>query len=286
MKSIFFSFLLLSMMQSQMGASPVRFRDDWNGENDTSLFFVSFDSTRIHYEIRGKGSPVLLIHGFIADGESWKKVPLYDDLLKAGFQVITLDLRGNGQSGRPHRPEDYAHDAQAKDIMALMDLLRIHHYDVVGYSRGSIITARLLVLDQRVTCGVMGGMGADFTNPDWPRRILFYRALMGEPVKELEEMVKHIQSSGLDQLALAYQQKEQPSTSKEELARLGQRVLIICGDQDSDNGSSSELVKLIPKATHANVPGDHGGAVRSPEFSQQVISFLTANTPPFTGQAK
>jgi pimeloyl-ACP methyl ester carboxylesterase len=155
---------------------------------------------------------------------------------------------------------------------------------VVGYSRGSIITARLLVLDQRVTCGVMGGMGADFTNPDWPRRILFYRALMGEPVKELEEMVKRVQSSGLDQLALAYQQKEQPSTSKEELARLVQRVLVICGDQDSDNGSSSELVKLIPKATHASVPGDHGGALRSPEFSQQVISFLTAYTPSFTGQ--
>ena len=37
-------------------------------------------------------------------GESWKKTSLYDDLLKAGFKVITLDLRGNGKSDKPHDP--------------------------------------------------------------------------------------------------------------------------------------------------------------------------------------
>jgi pimeloyl-ACP methyl ester carboxylesterase len=131
---------------------------------------------------------------------------------------------------------------------------------------------------------VMGGMGADFTNPDWPRRIMFYKALMGEPVKELEPMVKHVQSSGLDQLALAYLQKEQPSTSKEELAKLHQPVLVICGSQDSDNGSSEDLVKLIPHASHATVPGDHGAALRTPEFSEKVISFLTTHSTPFTGK--
>jgi hypothetical protein len=87
-------------------------------------------------------------------------------------------------------------------------------------------------------------------------------------------MVKYIQSSGLDQLALAYLQKEQPSTSKKELGAVKQPVLVVCGDKDSDNGSSDELVKLIPNARHANVPGDHGGAVRTAEFSSAVVSFL------------
>jgi pimeloyl-ACP methyl ester carboxylesterase len=252
--------------------------------SDTPLYYISFDSTKIHYEIRGSGRPVLLVHGFIGDGESWKKLPLYDSLITAGFMVITIDLRGNGRSGKPHNPEAYAHDAEAKDIMGLMDELKISQYSVVGYSRGSIITARLLVLDKRITKAVMGGMGADFTNPEWPRRIMFYHALMGEPIKELEPMVKRVQALGLDQLALAYLQKEQPATSKEELAKVTQPVLIICGDQDTDNGSSKELVKLLPHAVQASVPGDHGGASRTLEFSGKVISFLTGQLTALTGK--
>ena len=241
---------------------------------DKDRFFISFDRVRIHFQTKGGGQPVLLLHGFIANGKSWKNTALYNDLIHSGFTVIVPDLRGNGLSDKPHNPEAYAKDAEAKDMIGLMRMLGFNQYSVVGYSRGSIITARLLVLDKRVAKAVMGGMGADFTNPEWPRRIMFYKALMGEPVKELEAMVKNVKSSGLDQLALAYLQKEQPSTSKEELGAVKQPVLVICGDKDSDNGSSEELVKLIPHAIHANVPGDHGGAVRTVEFSEAVISFL------------
>ena len=245
------------------------------GYSDTSNYFISFDGTKIYYEVKGNGKPVLLVHGFIVDGESWKKTPVYADLLNTGFRVITLDLRGNGKSDKPHNAEAYANDAEAKDIMGLIKMLGINEYSVVGYSRGSIITARLLVLDKRISKAVMGGIGADFTNPEWPRRIMFYKALSGEPIKELEGMVKHVKEAGLDQQALACMQKEQPSTSKAELAAIKQPVLIVCGDHDDDNGSSLELVKLIPTGTHANVPGDHGGAVRTKEFSEKTISFLS-----------
>jgi pimeloyl-ACP methyl ester carboxylesterase len=224
--------------------------------------------------MRGNGKPVLLVHGFIVNGESWKKTSLYDDLLKGGFKVITLDLRGNGKSDKPHDPEAYAKDAEAKDMIGLMQMLGIDQYAVVGYSRGSIITARLLVLDKRISKAVMGGIGIDFTNPEWPRRIMFYKALSGEPVKELEGMVKRIKESGLDQQALACMQKEQPSTSKEELGFVKQPVLIICGDQDEDNGSSQALVKLIPNGVHATVPGNHGTASGTKEFSEKVIAFI------------
>jgi len=243
--------------------------------SDTSGFFTSFDGIKIYYEVRGNGKPVLLVHGFIVNGESWKKTSLYDDLLKAGFKVITLDLRGNGKSDKPHDPEAYAKDAEARDIMGLMQMLGIDQYSVVGYSRGSIITARLLVLDKRIAKAVMGGIGIDFTNPEWPRRIMFYKALSGEPVKELEAMVKRVKESGLDQQALACMQKEQPSTSQKELGAVQQPVLIICGDKDEDNGSSQDLVKLIPKGIHATVPGDHGSASRTKEFSEKVIAFVS-----------
>jgi pimeloyl-ACP methyl ester carboxylesterase len=261
--------LLLIVVSTQLVAAQQK-------ESDSLLYFTSFDGVRIHYEVKGQGEAVILVHGFIVDGESWKRGALYKDLVSKGYKVITLDMRGNGKSDKPHNEEAYQHDAEAKDIMALATLLKLKKYKAVGYSRGAIITARLLVLDKRVTKAVLGGMGDNFTNPEWPRRIMFYKALMDEPVPELEGMVKYVKSSpNLDQRALAMLQKEQPSTSKQELAKVKRPVLVICGDRDEDNGSSEALSKLIPKASYVRVPGDHNNASRTPEFSAAVISFFT-----------
>ena len=244
---------------------------------DTGSFFRSFDSTKIYYEVRGTGDAVVLVHGFIVNGQSWKRTVLYNDLIVQGYKVIILDQRGNGFSDKPHEPEAYENDAEAKDIMALMKLLGIKKYSAVGYSRGAIIVSRLLVLDKTIKKGVMGGMGAEFTNPEWPRRIMFYKALSGEPVPELETMVQNVKKQGLDQQALANLQKAQPSTSKDEIAKIKQPVLIICGDKDSDNGSAKELADLFKHPVYKITPGDHGGASRTKEFSTAVISFLKQN---------
>ncbi len=243
--------------------------------SDSLLYFNSFDGTRIHYEVKGNGDAVILVHGFIADGESWKKSSLYQDLIAKGYQVVTLDMRGNGKSDKPHNEEAYQHDAEAKDIIALASVLKLKIYKAVGYSRGAIITARVLVLDSRLTHAVLGGMGDNFTNPDWPRRIMFYKALMDESVPELEGMVKYVKSSSwLDQRALAMLQKHQPSTSKAELGKVKKPVLVICGDRDEDNGSSESLSKLIGNASYIRVPGDHNTASKTSEFSAAIISFF------------
>ena len=241
---------------------------------DSGRFFTSFDSTKIYYEVKGAGDVVVLVHGFIVNGQSWKRTELYKNLLEEGYKVIILDQRGNGFSDKPHTPEAYENDAEAKDIMALMKKLKIKKYSAVGYSRGSIIVSRLLVLDKRIKKGVMGGMGAEFTNPEWPRRIMFYKALSGESVPELAAMVENVKKQGLDQQALAYLQKAQPSTSKEALRKIKQPELIICGDKDSDNGSAKELADLFKHPVYRITPGDHGGASRTKEFSKEVISFL------------
>jgi pimeloyl-ACP methyl ester carboxylesterase len=240
--------------------------------------FKSFDDTRIYYEVIGTGYPVLLVHGFITNGESWKRSALYTDLSAAGYKVIIADLRGNGKSGKPHNPEAYENDAEAMDLMVLADKLGLTKYSVVGYSRGAIIASRLLILDKRVNNAVLGGMGADFTNPEWPRRIMFYKALSGEAVPELEGLVKRVKDDAtLDQLALAYMQKAQPSTSRAEFSKIKKPVLVLCGDKDEDNGSSKELAAMIPRSTYKRVPGVHNDTARSKDFSLETIAFLKAN---------
>ena len=239
-----------------------------------SGYFSSFDSTKIYYEVRGNGFPVLLVHGFIVNSSSWKNTALYDSLLAAGNKVILVDLRGNGKSGKPHNDEAYKYDAETKDIILLLKYLNIHIYDVVGYSRGSIITSRLMVWDKRVRNAVMGGMGADFTDPNWPRRIQFYQALTYDNVPELHSMVENVKQSGLDQKALALLQKYQPSTSTSTLSKIKNHVLVIHGDSDMANGSAEELAAILPHGEIAVTPGDHNHAAQTPEFAAVVMHFL------------
>lgn len=240
----------------------------------TPKYFTSFDGVKIHYEVLGKGRPVLLIHGFTGSSGDWINKPMADSLLAHGFQLIVVDLRGNGLSDKPRVPEAYANNAEARDLAGMMHFLGIKKYDAVGYSRGSIILASLLVLDNNCKRAVLGGMGADFTNPQWPRRIGFYNALMNDTIKGYEGFRQYIAGKGLDPLILACQQKEQPSTSKTELARLKQKVLIICGNEDSDNGKGSELQLLIPNSKFAEVPGNHNTTAYTVGFAEQVLSFL------------
>ncbi|MES2850319.1 MAG: alpha/beta fold hydrolase [Bacteroidota bacterium] len=239
-----------------------------------SGYFKSFDNTKIYYEVKGNGIPVLLIHGFTGTGNDWKNKMLFDSLLSNGFKVITVDLRGNGKSDKPKLPEAYANDAEAKDLVGLMQFLVADKYYALGYSRGSIILARVLVKDKNCKRAVIGGMGADFTDPQWPRRIGFYNALMNDTIKGYEGFRKYIAGKGLDPLILAYQQKEQPATSKEELSALTQPVLIICGNEDTDNGKGSDLQLLIPNSKFIAVPGDHNNTAYSAAFEKEALNFL------------
>lgn len=266
MKNIFsiLAFLIVSTIHAQTATPPAT----------DSGFYKSFDNTPIYYETSGAGKPVVLVHGFMGKGESWKKSQLYADLISLGYKVILLDLRGNGRSGKPHTDEGYNNDAEAKDIIGLLHYLHVKDYYAVGYSRGSIIVSRLLMLDKHVQRAVMGGMGTGFTDSAWPRRIMFYEALSGKDVPQLAAMVKNVQQSGLDQTALALQQKWQPFTTPKQLGTISKPVLLICGDKDEDNGAAPDLAAMIPGSKYVKVPGDHGGASRTKEFSNAVTTFL------------
>ncbi|MBB5396614.1 alpha/beta fold hydrolase [Mucilaginibacter sp. AK015] len=238
-------------------------------------FFTSFDGTKIYYEVKGDGYPVILVHGFTGTSQGWKHGSLYPALLQDGYKVVILDQRGNGLSDKPHTDAGYANDAEAKDIMGLATSLGFKKYAVVGYSRGSIITSRLMVLDKRVDKAVMGGMGADYTNPGWPRRIHAYKALMGDTtIHDVDDMMVWIRKNNFDTLALAFQQKHQPSTSKQEFAKVKIPVLLIDGTEDNTNGDVSILQKMISRSKIVSVPGNHNTAANTIQFASAIINFL------------
>ncbi|MBD0776598.1 alpha/beta hydrolase [Maribacter sp. ANRC-HE7] len=244
------------------------------GLRGQSQKFTSFDGTTLVFTDEGEGKPVLLIHGFINTRKSWDQTVLKKDLLTKGYRVIIPDLRGNGDSDKPQDDKAYANDAEVRDLLLLMDHLKITKYKAVGYSRGSIVLAKLLTQDKRIKKAVLGGMGIDFTLPDWDRRIMFAAAFAGNTNEVTQGAVDYAKSIHADLRSLHLQQKYQPVTSLKELAALRKKVLVIAGDKDDDNGDPRELQRAIPKAELKIVDGDHNGTYKTLDFSKAVLTFL------------
>jgi non-heme chloroperoxidase len=94
----------------------------------------------IHYEDHGSGRPVVLIHGYPLNGNSWERQER--ELLAHGHRVISYDRRGFGRSSQPTVGYDY--DTFAADLKALLDHLDLRDVTLAGFSMGSGEVARYL----------------------------------------------------------------------------------------------------------------------------------------------
>ena len=94
----------------------------------------------LHYEDKGTGQPVVLIHGYPLDGNSWERQT--SALLDAGYRVITYDRRGFGQSSQPSIGYDY--DTFAADLNVVMETLDLRDAVLVGFSMGTGEVARYI----------------------------------------------------------------------------------------------------------------------------------------------
>ena len=239
--------------------------------------FTSFDGTTIAYRDEGKGTPIILIHGFINDASSWENTVIKNQLIDYGYRVIIPDLRGNGLSEKPKDEKAFKDNSEIKDLKALLDHLKINSIEAIGYSRGSIILAKWLTEEHRIKKAVIGGMGLDFSNPNWDKRILFEKAFLGlEPLNEMTEgAVNYAKSKKADLNCLGWSQRYQPAASKKALSQIKVNTLVIAGNKDTDNGNPKELSDLLPNATLAIVTGDHNTTYRKEPFATAVMTFLT-----------
>ncbi len=88
---------------------------------------------RIWFEDHGSGRPVVLIHGYPLNGDSWERQTTV--LLDAGYRVITYDRRGFGKSDHPTAGYDY--DTFTADLKKLLDHVDLTDINLIGFSMGT-----------------------------------------------------------------------------------------------------------------------------------------------------
>ena len=96
--------------------------------------YAPVNGIRVWYAEFGRGEPVLLLHGGLANSNYWgNQVPA----LAESYRVIVVDSRGHGRSTHDERP--YGYDLMASDVLGLMDFLKLPKAAVVGWSDGAIL---------------------------------------------------------------------------------------------------------------------------------------------------
>jgi pimeloyl-ACP methyl ester carboxylesterase len=74
----------------------------------------------IRYDAVGEGRPLILLHGWTCD-RSWWTIPGYVENLRTDHQLANVDIRGHGESDKPHDAAAYTAEHQIGDVLAVAD---------------------------------------------------------------------------------------------------------------------------------------------------------------------
>lgn len=242
-------------------------------------FFDSFDGTKLAYREVGEGRPVILIHGYFSNAvTNWLRYGHAAAVAEKGFRVVMPDLRGHGDSAKPHDTASYPPDVLMRDGFALIEHLGLTDYDLGGYSLGARTTMRMLAngaLPKRVVLSGMGLRGLT----DTAGRGSYFRSILtnlgsferGTPQWLTEAFLK---TTNGDPEALVRVLDTFVDTPETMIVSVHQPVLVVSGEKDDDNGSAPALADLLPNGEYRAVPGGHMSAVVKPELGREIAEFL------------
>ncbi len=241
--------------------------------------YPGFDGSRLALHRMGQGPPLVLLHGLFSDAEmNWIKFGHAALLAEAGFELLMPDLRAHGHSEAPHDPAAYPADVLARDLAALVDHLGLTDYDLGGFSLGARTSVRGVIGGLKPQRLVLGGMGLEGL-AGWSGRGDFFVDAIDrfESVKHGDPAyfaVQFMKTMNIDRVAARLLLGTFSDTPSAALAELTMPTLVVCGDQDRDNGDPAALAATLPAAVHAEIPGTHMSCVSKPELGLAIRDFL------------
>jgi pimeloyl-ACP methyl ester carboxylesterase len=250
--------------------------------------FVDSDGFKIYYETVGEGDPIILVHGWGSSlKDNWVS-PGWVEALKATRRVVALDVRGHGESDKPHDQAVYSYARMSRDVLRVMDHLGIANADFLGYSMGSFMGASLLGhARERFTSMILGGIGdeTDDSLAVLPKIVAGLRAKDPSQITDPVALGYRAyacsdQRNDLEALALSALQMWPEGFPLQlggpGLADVDIPILIVNGENDHPYiDTVHKLVDAIPGVQLAVIPDrDHLSVVTDPRFKDQVLAFL------------
>ena len=270
------------------------FTGAWAQGEASTQSFTAGDGVEIHYLVEGRGDPVVLLHGITGTAASnWGGAGIIGRLAEE-FQVIAVDQRGHGKSGKPHDPASYG-ERMALDVVDLLDHLRLQQAHVVGYSMGGFITMKLVALaPDRLMSAVVGGAG--WSSPELRDQAMFDALAAsleagkgggplveflwpGEepPPPEQVQAIGQAMVASNDQMALAAVVRGMSALDvSAELLRINKvPTLNIIGSDDPLKPNADALVDVMQEhRLHVIEGANHMNTLNSPDFVDTVRAFF------------
>jgi pimeloyl-ACP methyl ester carboxylesterase len=258
-------------------------------------FFTTKDGVKIHYMTLGKGTPVILIHGYTGSAEgNWFRNGIAVALAK-NHKVIALDCRNHGQSDKPQP----GGPGRAEDVIELMDHLKIAKAHFHGYSMGGALTGRLMTLiPERFLSAGFGGSGIQESDPEWRAKVPADKEGRDpdEDTASRNLRIRRAMDNGMSREE-AEKQADQPRPSPAapaaaaaprpleiDLAKITFPVLAINGELDRPNAKTHRLWRELRDFTNVVLPGkSHLTAIAAPymppQYTLSVVRFIDSNDP-------
>ena len=243
-------------------------------------FASSGDGTRIAFDVHGKGTPVVLLHGFSDSRASWTAAGYTDALVRAGHLVVLVDSRGHGESDRPTDPRAYSGRHVLADLSAVLDVLELRQAAAMGFSMGGVSAlAAAAFLPERITSVVAIGAHPYAEDLSWLRGLL--AGGVAGWVAAVEANVGRLDPGtcgrmlGNDGAALAAAIAADRTDFSEALATSRRPVLALLGDADPRHDATLEMQRMA-NVEVLSLPGaDHFGSfLAGREVLPEITAFL------------
>jgi pimeloyl-ACP methyl ester carboxylesterase len=211
---------------------------------------------------------------------NWIKFGTADRIAAEGFRVIMPDHRAHGLSGKPHGAEFYPKGVLARDVRELVKFLGLTDFDLGGFSLGTRTTVEAVGEGMRPRRAILGGAGLEGLR-SWERRKNFFIEVIDrfDSIQRGDPhwlSVQFMKSQKVDRVAARHLLDSFEDAFVEWLQAFTMPTLVVCGDQDDDNGSAEELANVLPNATFRETPGTHMSSITKPEFGEEIAKFLAA----------
>ena len=229
---------------------------------------------RIWYATFGRGEPVVMLHGGLANANYWGHQVR---ALQQHYRVIVMDSRGHGRSSR--NEQAYGYDLMASDVLALMDHLGIKRAAIVGWSDGAIIGLDIAMHHpERVSRLFAFAANSDPSGvADIAKSDVFnaYIARAGEEYKRLSPTPNEYKSF-VDEITRMWE--TQPNWTEADLGKIKVPTWIVDADRDEaiKRENTEFMAAHIPEAGLLIQPNvSHFSFMQDPEqFTDDVLHFL------------